>query len=289
MIMIELQRQPATDARRKFRGYKREEPKIVRAAKVKEKRIFAELRSVWEQINRPLFQDEGEGGAIERYDRASAVFSRLDYEVHDIGTCLMLMSSEFDDRDIRTANKGILLSALVNSCKDDSPLIIENWHGEMGYVGFRNRKTMIVNGSLGEYCGNRMEEGLLHVKGDTPYGELGSLLKGGKIIVEGNVLNALDADCIGGKMRGGEIIVRGDAFGDIGPQMEGGKIEIFGTVTRWFVGEKENVIGVGMKGGEIHLHGEILPWYDKEAVYGDIRTSVIHGKIFHKGRLIVDK
>ena len=93
-------------------------------------------------------------------------------------------------------------------------------------------------------------------------------------------------------MRGGEIIIRGDVAGLVGPKMEGGRIDIFGNVTKEALGERslQRAIGGGMKGGEIHLHGGICKArHITEDAYEDIRTSVIHGRVYHKGKLIIDK
>ena len=67
------------------------------------------------------------------------------------------------------------------------------------------------------------------------------------------------------------ITVEGDAGMWCGFEMEGGSIIVRGDAGNW--------CGYLMKGGSIHVDGEI----------GRISDDIIHGKIFHKGKLIVDK
>jgi formylmethanofuran dehydrogenase subunit C len=86
------------------------------------------------------------------------------------------------------------------------------------------------------------------------------------IIVNGNACNS-----VGYGMRGGSIIVKGDAGSLIGSRMEDGTIAVNGNAGVF--------IGARMSGGEIHIEGG----------HGSIADNIIHGKIFHKGKLIVDK
>lgn len=77
---------------------------------------------------------------------------------------------------------------------------------------------------------------------------------------------------------GGILIVHGDVDGAVGTRMKGGSIEIFGDVDGWLARRNPHNVGMEMTGGEIHIHGRI-------SNIGD----VLHGKIFHKRKLIVDK
>ncbi|NYZ74133.1 hypothetical protein H0O00_03245 [Candidatus Micrarchaeota archaeon] len=95
---------------------------------------------------------------------------------------------------------------------------------------------------------------------------LGFAMNGGSIIVNGNARWHP-----GGLMRGGSIIVNGDAGWYVGLNMRGGSITMNGDAGKG--------AGAGMRGGEIHIEGSIE----------EIATDIKHGKIYHKGKLIVDK
>ena len=72
-------------------------------------------------------------------------------------------------------------------------------------------------------------------------------------------------------MKGGELIINGDCVDEVGYVMEGGKITVNG--------DAGQEVGQHMRGGEIHLNG----------TYKWISRLVDGGKIFHKGKLIVDR
>jgi len=84
-----------------------------------------------------------------------------------------------------------------------------------------------------------------------------------EIMVIGDVRSAASM------MKGGRLILHGTVF-MLAVLMEGGEVKLHGDVLA--------IVGSDMEGGEIHVEGEI----------GSI-GDVIHGKIFHKGKLIVDK
>jgi len=87
------------------------------------------------------------------------------------------------------------------------------------------------------------------------------------ITVHGDVLWDL-----GMRMESGIIIVKGNAGNTVGHEMRGGRIIIEGSV-----GVQP---GFGMSGGEIHIGGRL----------GGLTEWDIHcGKIYHKGKLLVDK
>ena len=91
----------------------------------------------------------------------------------------------------------------------------------------------------------------------------GAWMKSGLLVVEGSVVT------VGVAMDGGRIIVNGDS-GEIGDGMRSGVIIV--------KGNSLGKVGKNMTGGEIHVEGEICS-------IGEL----FHGKIFHKGKLIVDK
>ena len=90
-------------------------------------------------------------------------------------------------------------------------------------------------------------------------------MKNGTVVVNGDALE------IGMQMKGGKIVIKGNAS-SVGEEMNGGVVVIEGDV---------DMIWHTLKGGEIHVNGEIAYNCD-ESFYSE-------GKIFHKGKLIVDK
>jgi len=104
------------------------------------------------------------------------------------------------------------------------------------------------------------------------------------ILVRGNVGNA-----VGGHMKKGLLVIEGDVTTRVGVVMKDGLIEVMGNAgaeTGYSLnggkimvkGNSGDKVGDHMIGGEIHIEGKI----------GSI-GKVVHGKIFHKGKLIVDK
>jgi formylmethanofuran dehydrogenase subunit C len=95
--------------------------------------------------------------------------------------------------------------------------------------------------------------------------DLGYKMIGGSILVEGNATGI-----VGCQMKNGIITIKRNAGDSVGPYMEGGTIII--------EGDARNEVGYGMEGGEIHVLGKI-------GYIGRLK----HGKIYHKGKLIVNK
>jgi hypothetical protein len=115
------------------------------------------------------------------------------------------------------------------------------------------------------------EEYIVHT-GDIPICYLG-YRNTKRMIVDGDV-----GDCLGNRMRSGSITVDGDVGlnpngtgGMVGASMGGGSITMNG--------DARAQVGYEMKGGEIHLNGD----------FEGIGNMIFHGKIYHKGVLIVDK
>jgi hypothetical protein len=91
----------------------------------------------------------------------------------------------------------------------------------------------------------------------------------------------------GNEMSEGIIIVNGDASLDLGEEMGGGTIIINGNVMLRL--ECETTIGRQMTGGEIHINGNV---YQDAELIRSIEENVGEvkgGRIYHKGKLIVDK
>lgn len=161
---------------------------------------------------------------------------------------------------------GLFLSALINNCGNPKyRLCIIPFEEDIALVGHKNSKNITILGNPRRDVGNMMGGGDLIVEGNGGY-SVGSSMVGGTITITGDArLN------VGYYMRGGSIVVQGNAGDNVGHGMGGGIIRINGNVGFG--------VGDGMEGGEIHIDGEI----------GGISDSIRHGKIFHKGVLIVDK
>jgi formylmethanofuran dehydrogenase subunit C len=135
------------------------------------------------------------------------------------------------------------------------------------YIGRESSGLIIIDGNAGDSAGVDMKEGVLIIKGDADE-TLGSHMKAGTLIADG------DAGDYAGNMMAGEyafLSIRGDAGHFLGSQMSQGRIKVFGNAGK--------NVGEGMRGGEIHIEGDI----------GAISPYIKKGKIFHKGKLIVDK
>jgi glutamate synthase domain-containing protein 3 len=94
---------------------------------------------------------------------------------------------------------------------------------------------------------------IILVKGDVGT-SVGSTMTDGRITVEGNA-----DSMVGIYMKGGVIVIKGDA------------VSASGDCVTW--------LGEYMTGGEIRVHGD----------YDLVSENIIHGKIYHKRRLLIDK
>jgi len=112
--------------------------------------------------------------------------------------------------------------------------------------------------------------GMLNTKNITVNGNVGHnvgcFMKGGTITINGDA-----TDSLGAEMSGGAITVNGNTGDCVGSHMRGGTIIVNGNAGK--------LIGEGMLGGEIQLNGD----------YRSIAKSIRKRKIYHKGKLIVDK
>jgi formylmethanofuran dehydrogenase subunit C len=162
--------------------------------------------------------------------------------------------------------------------------------------------SILVSGNANVRLGKDMEGGIIEVLGNAAH-SVGTGMKDGRIVIRGNAGNYLgsrrpwepskatgswssffhfgpsDPSFGGGFgssheysewMRGGEIEVFGNAGNKVGYNMENGRIIIHGDAGKG--------LGEGMSGGEIHVSGDIKS-------IGNVQG----GRIFHKGKLIVDK
>lgn len=278
-----------TAVSKKFGRYKKEEGKAVRKADVKEDEVIKQLKDVWGKLEirhteivwGGKLKIEHPDGFLDSssYDGAVGLIENLSYSPRHV-ELFSLALVEFRDDPHFKHKAGPLLSALINKGEGKEFRIHTKHMGMLGIeigISLEKEGTRItIEGDGGLHMG--VKEGFGVIRGNTDntvaYG-----MKGGKVIVEGSVS---PVDGVGFKMKGGEAIVKGDVLGCIGRFMKGGIIRVYGDATQKNVDGRPS-IGEDMEGGEIYLYGDYID------DYGTAFDKVIHGKIYHKGKLIVDK
>jgi glutamate synthase domain-containing protein 3 len=81
---------------------------------------------------------------------------------------------------------------------------------------------VVVNGSVGYYCGGMMDGGHIEVHGSAGWGAAEAMLNG-TLLIDGNAGSGVAAS-----IRGGVVVVRGDAAARAGVAMKGGTLLIGG-------------------------------------------------------------
>ena len=126
-----------------------------------------------------------------------------------------------------------------------------------------------VNGNANGWTGSSMKNGLIEIHGDasdylaSPYRGSSQGMRGGKIVVDGNV--GSDSGCY---LRGGAIIIKGSAGPFLGFHISKGVIYV----------EKNagNRLGASMTGGKIVLSGsmdELMPTFTIDRVKGKVKID----------------
>jgi hypothetical protein len=194
--------------------------------------------------------------------------------------CIAL--TDYSDAPEFRIRAGLFLSAMVNGGWKERYILPVDHLEPLHYLGFGNVSDITILGDVGVMCGFGMREGWMTIKGSANRW-LGHGMGGGLIKVEGDVGGGL-----GFGMSGGVIAVDGDVKSMEGPYRtvpmdwgktraeSGGTIIVNGNVDR--IGfSMEGRLGIPWFGGDIYVGGDI----------GSIEEP--HGRIFHKGKLIVDK
>jgi len=242
-----------------FGKYKPEAEKDVRKVEVKEDRVLEQLKAALRKFE---YNDNEYSDA--NYKNALGHVKDLVYSAKDVENFSVALAG-FQDENRCSEKAGHFLSALINNGKD-SEYVIHTRHLNRGidFLGYGNTKNITVEGDVGVFVGENMRCGTITVNGSA--GEYaGAKMEGGTITVNGNALH-----WVGNEMKGGKITVNGNVPRGIGWHMQGGSITVNGNA--------KDVIGKEMKGGEIHLEGD----------YESIAEKLEKGKIYHKGKLIVD-
>lgn len=88
------------------------------------------------------------------------------------------------------------------------------------------------------------------------------------------------------EMKSGLVVIDGDVGRSLGKKMSGGKIIVHGDV------EADSIYGLmvsQMEGGEVHIEGEMTGNKNPRDIRRAIKDTVKHGRVYHRGKLIVDK
>lgn len=256
--MKQAERAEQVGVRYKFGRYRKDGPKKVRNLRFGDNTLDV-LYDAWNS----LVMKNG-----YYYDSAEKVVQgrKLAFDTDEIERFSVALEALQEDGDF-SKKAGALLTFLIKyGLSSTYRLDTTKLHEPIDSIYKEHEKDIIVKGNLGE-------------------GAIASC-GGGTVIIDGNVLNGAFFDMRGGLaiitgsatdspglvMRDGTLVILGDAMDNVGDFMQGGVIRVKGNARR--------DIGNEMTGGEIHIDGDFQRLNDK---------LIKHGKIFHKGKLIVDK
>jgi hypothetical protein len=252
---------PQVQANRRFRNYRKGQHGAMRDMGIADDPKLQRAMKAWEEF---VHRDE---------TVASRLMKGIDFSPEDVQRFCLIMK-DFEGEVDFTSKTGPVVSLMINSSSHGRFLLsLDHLDTRLKDLCEGNRKDVVIRGHVGLSLGYRMERGSILLEGDAGH-NLGEEMEGGSIVVNGDV-----GEKLGYGMKGGLITVNGDAGKDphwwgfgTGYGMGAGMIIVNG-FAHGRVGEK-------MSGGEIHLNGD----------YGDIdRERIISGRIFHKGKLMVDK
>ncbi len=298
-----------TRADNPFKRYKGFEGHAVRRAKVTGS--FAKIGEAWanwtDSINRRFNVVQ-----IEKwYDSAVSVLEGITIHSRDVERFNLFLIA-YQDYQYFQLLSGLFLSALINSSQDTNFTIETKHFSQSDYppaiycLGYRNTKNIIIKETavfLGG-IGDEMQSGTIEVSSTVH--SVGMKMKGGKIVVNANVLHYVASEMEGGEviingnvgggkllhvsgdiiddgivifvgagMTNGNIIIRGNADGEIGYNMKDGGIRVVGNVCREGYAFP-SMIGSQASGGVIHIDGNI----------GRFSSWPGECKIYNKGKLI---
>jgi len=271
-------------ARRKFGWYKNEERIEMKKMDYLEDETLRQLRSAWENYHKGyLVPYNVHSGAFEyKYECAIAAIAELKYSSKDVERFSIALA-DFQNEDHFARKAGYFLSALINSGIDEDYTIHTSHLGKnIIELGYQNRKNIFVDGNCGGTIGIGMRSGVIHVTGDVGP-SLGFRMHGGIILVDGNA-----NDHVGSNMDGGTIKILGNVGMYLGRSMEEGHILVYGEILPQIADD--------MKGGVIELFGSVacvssgtVIIFDDGIPDSSSFGKIEHGKIYHRGNLIINK
>jgi hypothetical protein len=285
-------------ADKRFSRYKKQGSESARDADIAEDKAMRMALRVWKSWRYMNFD----------YGDQLKDLEKIDYSPEDVQRFCILVKRFEEDEGYAFPRKLVAILNRMMSTSSHQGFELDLNHLEAPLVNLceNNQKDLIIRGDVGEYLGWEMKGGSILLEGQAGEG-LGANMGGGSIVVNGPV-----GDDPGHGMKGGLIVVNGDVIWDrpwgghgVGKEMSGGKLIINGDAhghvmqeslrgisqdggvgngmsggTIIINGYAHGDIGVRMSGGEIHLNG----YYD-----GIPKHWISKGRIFHKGKLIVDK
>ena len=287
-------------ARKKFQGYKSARPIAVMEPKVD--RAVEGMMDVWKKAQARWHLDVQQR-IYDHYSSMVPLVEGFGHSAEQVERFVSFLAEiKKQDRDFSQLGLETFLSLLVNTSRDSDFVLDLRFLPHIMGIGQRNSKNVTVLGNVEHGFGNSMESGLLSVKGNC-FDGVGTRMTGGKIIVEGysrwTVRGTAD------RMKGGTVVIKKSCENEIGHCMEGGRIIIHGDLAPGYEvhlisrehAEKSLDIGYNMKGGEIYILGKAHAVIGDEMEGGEIHLyddfneigDVHKGKIFHKGKLIVDR
>lgn len=300
------------EASRRFKGYKKQEPKAVRAAEIRKDPIQEGIRAAIRRST-PAFRqmtddgvfcyDVNEEQVVARavgifYDEIKALpvtaadierFSvSLDLDeiasLYGQGTGHLLGTSdekEFVLRDVI----GLAISALIKTVDEKVTLQLKHFPVKISYLCTENTGEVEVYGNVGAFFAMGMSSGnvVLHGNADEC---AGAETKGGLVTINGNTGRQL-----GFYMKGGEILVNGNADFETATGMKSGKIHINGNCRGISnAGRSDDSYG-GIKNGNITVTGYLGGIEDIEnilvIVEGNVSeiTRIKNSAIIVKGKI----
>ncbi len=148
--------------------------------------IIAGYEKVVEEEVKSLIWVVERNRLAEAYSRAEAVIADMDYGVEDIEEFCYELDSNEKLPYLITGPSGIYISALCNYAKENEiTLNLSELQRRLHLIGYRlpAGKKLIVDGSIGNFAGARLEGGELIIKGSV--GDwAGSGMRKGKITIE---------------------------------------------------------------------------------------------------------
>jgi formylmethanofuran dehydrogenase subunit C len=266
-------------ASKRFGRYKKETGKAVRETEIQGDEVLSRMRDALVGMRVEMtFELKEDDGYI--YASSAVKGMGMEYSAEDVERfSLTLTGLEHGEEGGRWA--GMFLSALMNLGQEDSYRVhTTHLDVELEYLGYRNRKSIVVAGNGGHHLGERMSGGEINVTANVGESAGGSLT-GGRLVVEGNA-----GEYLGNDMADGEILVRGNAgrhagnimrsgtitvlkraLNEAGSDMIGGSLRIGSTGNKLgsgmeggsilVEGNAGSRVGLGMQGGEIHIKGRV--------------------------------
>ena len=301
--MIQLQR--TTDARKKFRGFKAERPKKVRASDVRDDPLIGELLGRYKKFSDMV---EANQETIDGFNSASSEYIKsvldgwyeqfigdIHYSAVDIER-LTLSAPEGREGELFGSFVDLML---MHGNEKEYRVLCHNW--EPNNIGFFNNKKIVVDGTEPVYSvGGFMTGGSIIVNGTAII--LGESMEGGEIQVDrgqdvgvrmkgGRIVVLRDANCAGREMEGGIIEVQGNCIYDAGLDMKGGIVVVEGNSNTAgkdmregtvIIGGNMEYVNHGMKGGKVIIAGN-ANWVGNSMEDGEI---AIFGNCYRAGELM---